>query len=386
MNPEATTDLTQLGKELPASAEPTRPASTTKLFLHIGMPKTGTSAAQHVLAHNAPALRARGYVYPDQWMGDLGGHNVLTDRIRKPAQAPAISGEVCRYLSERRGESVILSAEGLAGTLLATRRRRAFADFVAQCLAIADTRVVMALRRIDEFLASVYLQVTKMGMGDGTLTPEEYLASRGSKWTDELFSGIRWFRDQSEAELVLIPYLEDEDFLPQLLAALGLDDPTDLRLEPTERVNRRLGLKAQSVFLLPDRALDVLGVKRRTELADLFRSGEFEFRDEVYEYDVLGGELRGEIHARALERARECGIDEYTDAFADAEPGSAPRARIDSSLITATDLSDLANVVEAQKWSRRPTASKRSDGPRLGKRQTGGGVAGRPTRPVSGRP
>jgi hypothetical protein len=349
MNPEATTDLTQFGEAMPTSAEPTRPMAGTKLFLHIGMPKTGTSAAQHVLARNAPALRARGYVYPEQWMGALGGHHVLTDRIRKPGQAAPISGEVCRYLSEHRGESVILSTEGLAGTLLTTRRRRAFADFVARCVAIADTRVVMALRRIDEFLASVYLQVTKMGMGDGTLTPEEYVASRGRKWTDGLFSAIRWFREQTKAELVLIPYLEDEDFLPELLGALGLDDLTDLRPEPTERVNRRLGLKAQSVFLLPDRALDVLGVKRRTQLADLFSSGEFEFRDEVYDYDVLGGELRGQIHARALKRARECGIDEYTDAFADAEPGSAPRARIDSSLITATDLSDLARAVATQK-------------------------------------
>jgi hypothetical protein len=378
------------------SADSTRPGAEPKLFLHIGMPKTGTTSLQRILHTNGPALAARGYVYPSRWVkGDPGGHHDLTESIRTiaapagpsrdHAQARAISLEVCEFLSECRDQTVILSAEGLASALLAERMRPAFAGFVEQCATVADTTVVMAVRRLDEFLASAYLQVTKrVGRGGGSLTAEQYVHSRGHEWTDGLFSGIRWFRKQAVAKLVLVPYLECRDSLPDLLRAVGIDDATDLRSGPSPRTNRRLGLKAQAVLLLPDQALRVLGVRRRRQLIDLFSSGEFAFRDETYDYEALGHELRSEIQERALKAAERFGIDEYTTAFSDAELPSAPRTRIDTSLISGDDLSDLARAVAAQGRERRANASKRAGGPRDRKRQTGD-VAHRPRPAPSGR-
>jgi hypothetical protein len=356
---------------MPPQRNRERAADAAKLYLHIGMPKTGTTSFQHVLQDGREALEAIDYVYPDRWLkGSPGGHHVLTDSMtREPEQGQSISREVRGYLRGHPGKTVILSAEGLASTVLESDTRGTFVRFVERCGTVAETTVVLALRRLDEFLASAYLQVTKKGRGNGTLTPEQYLETRGNDWTDRLFSGVQAFREATTADLVLIPYHEGRDSLPELLRAVGIDGETALRSATGKRVNRRLGLKAQAVFLLPDEALEVLGIQRRRQLIDLFSSGRFEFRDEIYDYDVLGGELRREIQTRALKEARRCGIDEYADAFGEIEARSTPRARLESSLISAADLSDLARAVEAERRPANRPSSRGADGARPRRRE-----------------
>src|SRR5690606_27597943 len=40
------------------------PSGRQRLFLHVGLPKSGTSHLQRLLAENRPALREAGFVYP----------------------------------------------------------------------------------------------------------------------------------------------------------------------------------------------------------------------------------------------------------------------------------------------------------------------------------
>src|SRR3712207_4861698 len=40
------------------------PMSAQRLFLHVGLPKSGTTYLQGLLANNRPALKAHGFIYP----------------------------------------------------------------------------------------------------------------------------------------------------------------------------------------------------------------------------------------------------------------------------------------------------------------------------------
>ena len=268
---------------------------------------------------------------------------------RNPREAPALTRDICEYLSQHPNRKVILSSEGVARSLLHQPGRAVLGEFLKRCSEVADTTVVIALRRLDAFLGSAYLQITKTGEPISVgLTAEQFVSRRGRQWINGLFSGLHWLRSNPEVRLVLVPYLERTDSLPNLLAALGIDDTAGMQLEPARNLNRSLGLKAQAALMLPNQALRPLGVRRRRQLIELFDSGRFEFSDESYDYDVLGYELRSQIHTRALAQAERLGIKEYTAAFSDVELPSTRQSHIDTSLISAVDLHDLARALEAR--------------------------------------
>ena len=316
----------------------------------MGMPKTGTTSLQGALSGNAEALAARGYLYPDRWItGDPPAHHVLAHSIaRNPHEAPALTRDICEYLSQHPNRKVILSSEGVTRTLLHQPGRAVLGEFLKRCSEVAEVTVVIALRRIDAFLGSAYLQVSKSGRIAFGLTAEQFLSRRAGRWTHGLFSGLQWLRSNPDVRVVMLPYFERTDSLPAQLVALGIDDTAGMQLEPARNLNRRLGLKAQAALMLPNQALRPLGVRRRRQLIELFDSGRFEFSDESYDYDVLGYELRSQVHRRALAQAERLGIKEYTAAFSGVELPSAPQSHVDTSLISAGDLHDLARALEAQ--------------------------------------
>lgn len=318
------------------------------LYLHIGMWKTGTTSLQRILATNAPALALQGYLYPRRWtMGRPGGHYALNSIDRSPDRAPALSRDVRRYLVQNRGRKVVLSTEGLAHSLLHEPGRKALAAFLELCSEAAEPRVIMALRRFDEYHAAAYLQVTKTARAGAAIPPAEFVRRR-SRPMDMLFGGLRWLREEAGATVTLIPYAEGKDILPAVLRAMGIEQAGTLESGAATTANRRLGLKAHIVLSLPDGALARLGV-RRGKLIKLFESGAFAFRDEVYDFDLLGHELRSRIHRRALEEARRHGIDEYVNAFAGVTLPATTATRFDTSLISGADLLDLTEAIAAQR-------------------------------------
>jgi hypothetical protein len=332
-----------------ASPTPRQSATSTVLYLHMGMPKTGTSLLQSMLSASGPALARQGYAYPDLWPGS--GHYGLSPVFQAPDGAPDTVREVRDYLADNQGRKVVLSLEGLSFALHTPRKRSNLAQFLNQCSGVAEVRAIIALRRIDEFYASLFLHVTKVRPQNAEAAPEAFV-SRRSGWMDTLFSGMRWLREEQEIPLALVPYFEDANVLPGLFEALGID-PAELRSTPKRKVNRRLGLKAHSALALPEAQLERVGVER-SELVPLLQTGTFVFEDETYDYDPLGYELRSQIHERALREARENGITEYVEAFGSAELPRASRTHIDASLISEADLADLIDAVAA--WRARGAA------------------------------
>ncbi len=333
------------------AAEPRPEASAPTVYLHIGMPKTASTSLQHVLSTGAEALRERGYLYPAQWTrGVPPGHHALTEAVSgDPSAMLDIARELRQYLSQHPARHVVLSAEGLAEALLRDRARATLGAFLTRCAATAELEVVIAIRRLDEFLHSAFLQATKAGRAGQALTAEEFVSARGRRWVENLFPGIEWLRESAPGRLTILPYHEGEDLLAELLQALGLRGLQEAVTDRPAQANRRFGLKAQAVMLLPDAALRVLGMRQRQHLYDLFGSGQFEFGDEVYDYDVFGYDLRQEIHSRALARAAECGIHEYTTAFAHAAVPHMAAVDLDTSLLSSADFYELHEALKGQR-------------------------------------
>ncbi len=88
--------------------EPARPPKPgTRVVLHIGMPKSGTTALQHTLRANRKLLQKLGVIYP------AGGglpvnHNILVAPFLSPAKLPRIFREIYKEKPEQRLEDVRL--------------------------------------------------------------------------------------------------------------------------------------------------------------------------------------------------------------------------------------------------------------------------------------
>jgi hypothetical protein len=130
----------------------------TRLYLHIGHPKTGTTSIQDYLLKNELLLRARGYLYP------LAGrrhaarfahfrlfpitlyHQDENNTARRELEA------LRREVARERPAAVMISCE-IAFAEQADCLKEAFRDF--------DVSILYYIRRQDQWIASFYAQRTK---------------------------------------------------------------------------------------------------------------------------------------------------------------------------------------------------------------------------------
>lgn len=131
---------------------------TKKLVIHAGGSKTGSSSIQMALAENARALKAAGILVPDTNLGTraaVTGHQVpLFETLRhKPCEGREIVTARITDLFERNSDchTVLISAENLGSI---GDEPRLFDDVVGRY----DTRVIMYIRRQDEFMLSAWQQ------------------------------------------------------------------------------------------------------------------------------------------------------------------------------------------------------------------------------------
>jgi hypothetical protein len=125
-----------------------------RIYLHIGLNKTGTSSLQDFFSMNAAALRCEGVHYPAVGR-DGAAHHALSKWLKSPkglelgAQAPMVS----LLLEEiRDADKVVLSSEDFHthGPRSIEQMARLFADH--------EVRVVLYLREHVRYLASWYQQ------------------------------------------------------------------------------------------------------------------------------------------------------------------------------------------------------------------------------------
>ncbi|MEV8360181.1 hypothetical protein [Microbacterium sp. NPDC076895] len=142
----------------------------SKLLLHIGTHKTGTTSVQHFFASNRDALRAQGIFYPPT---DLGGqfgdqyaHHAIAHAIANVSGDGTGASRAKAYFDALRdrvvpGETVVISAEPLYRHRLRDAQgkslgRMAYLRAVRDAIGDFDVSVIAMVRRQDLFLESLY--------------------------------------------------------------------------------------------------------------------------------------------------------------------------------------------------------------------------------------
>ena len=142
-----------------------------RIFLHIGQPKTATTTIQNFLAINRHELIKNGWLYPNAGR-QYDAHHLLGNFFRAeplhwigPADPQAVMAALLQEIDETGCDNIILSTE----SLYFAEHPAQFADYLQDF----DVRVVVFLRRQDEWIESAYQDNLKNG--ETRLDPERYL-------------------------------------------------------------------------------------------------------------------------------------------------------------------------------------------------------------------
>ncbi len=130
----------------------------TKIYLHIGVPKTGTTYLQDLMWHNRAALRSAGLLYPG--LSSDAQFRAAVDVGGTPFQHhddPAVPGSWHRFIEQARAwpGSVVMSHE------LFTQFDDAAVDRVHTDLAWADLHVVCTARDLARQVPAVWQEDVK---------------------------------------------------------------------------------------------------------------------------------------------------------------------------------------------------------------------------------
>lgn len=131
-----------------------------KLFIHIGMGKTGTTALQEFFWSNRKKMKKRGICYPK--VGNVcGAHHLLSPHI------PVFLKDVWNFinidkwsveLTEIYQDKVLLSSE-----LMAWAEEKSAVMFCQKLSELFDVKIVIYLRRQDNLIMAGYNQQIKAG-------------------------------------------------------------------------------------------------------------------------------------------------------------------------------------------------------------------------------
>lgn len=154
----------------------------SRLFLHVGIHKTGTTAIQTFAAANRQKLFERGLWYPDYMpISDLRqkGHHAFGHSLSGPGYKLSIgqSKALVEYWREKAKENkhdLFLSAEAMSRQLIGKpeerwiEKRRSYVKILAELLDSFEVSVVIVLRRQDNFARSMYQEYINGGPRSGT--------------------------------------------------------------------------------------------------------------------------------------------------------------------------------------------------------------------------
>jgi hypothetical protein len=130
-----------------------------RLYLHIGYHKTGTTAIQEGLYYNRDALAKHGYYYPQIGLQGYGQHEISWAlKSEKSFRAESkIVEQLLDEMSKADSEKFIISSETFCAYGIPQVRR------LGSIFSEYETKIVVYLRRQDQFLQAVWAQQVKVG-------------------------------------------------------------------------------------------------------------------------------------------------------------------------------------------------------------------------------
>ena len=209
----------------------------TRLLLHVGMSKTGSTAVQELLAANRAQLRRCGVTYADVLRGPNHWQLAVAfaDRITGLSRAVGVESEADRERLRRRmarrlgravrpGSTWVASSEHLSSLLSSRRELEAIAAFLARFF--DQVTVLAVLRRADYWLPSSYVEAVK---GGSTRPLNVAFVRSRTRFLDHAGFVERWEAAFGTGSVQVLPFLESDKrdgvALPaRVLAALGVGD------------------------------------------------------------------------------------------------------------------------------------------------------------------
>lgn len=213
-------------------------AAQRRCILHIGTPKTGSTALQVFLAANAGILQQHGYAYPSTARRG-GGHHDLAflhsggypDWATPNDQPLKLLAQHLKVeiLREPQNANIILSSENFYWLCSAERVAHGLAELG---LNHRETTIVVYLRRQEEVIASWYNQAVKALGYSGT--QEEHMIEHTELW-DYPARLAAWEATFGHHNIHVRPYSVETDICRDFLATLGLPE-TNFQFSP-KRIN-----------------------------------------------------------------------------------------------------------------------------------------------------
>lgn len=216
------------------------------LFLHIGTPKTATTSLQHFCKDNQDVLRAHGFDYPDlpyryYHINEVRNGHFLVGPMRdkdwkkNPSEDERIFYEGMEIIKKifQKYDNIILSDEGIWTQSCLDRE-----DVWDLIKKEADdggfqVKVIVYLRRQDEYAASWWNQKVKMGRRRDSKTAwEDFIAKEVVGIGLDYYNELKKISDSLGKENVIVrrfgrQYFKNHSIYEDFFEALGLEYTED---------------------------------------------------------------------------------------------------------------------------------------------------------------
>lgn len=142
------------------------------VYLHIGTPKTGTTSLQKVLGANRDAMLAHGYYFPKTGiLSSTQGHHMLAWAIQggnrkvevlrgEKLELDNVWSKLLAEIESVDAENIILSTEYFTHLIDHSQ-----IELVRKNLLNYKVKIVLCLRRQDQYMLSSYAEAVKAGYG-----------------------------------------------------------------------------------------------------------------------------------------------------------------------------------------------------------------------------
>ena len=220
------------------------------LYLHIGIPKTGTTSIQQFLRHNRSALLHQGYLYPGL------GVNIIDHRLVWAQSDDRITERLLEQLRRECVDSgaphVIISAEILHARWTSRDQAASVRDQVSR-LGCQDVRVIVYLREQVSLLCSQLSQDLRAGRCGWrrlqVMPPQDNPRRQRMDHRHTLECWGEAFGRENLCVRIFAPdALEHGDLLCDFTAALDLPAPGELTRPQGQHANQSLNLLAMRLL------------------------------------------------------------------------------------------------------------------------------------------
>lgn len=182
-----------------------------KFIVHCGMPKTGTSLAQHYF-NNLSRYSIINYV--DEYKSGIAHHKLANEVIG----SKEFSDEFFNNF-EKSNLDILISSENFSNGF--GKNTDSLCYFFGRASAKFDLQVYLVLRRLDSFLDSMYCQQVRFGRFKGDI--DTYIAPRLG-WFKNFLYGVSSVRGEFPNSLNIYTYRKGFDIIHLFQDLLYVDN------------------------------------------------------------------------------------------------------------------------------------------------------------------